>query len=89
VLSLHEMFPHLFHNTVRAEKRVQDHKMTRNYMDIKTEISILFYKLTVLERKSSVEMGVVADQRANRDGRCTYESTRCHVRVIFVPPRQA
>jgi len=61
VLSLHEMFPHLFHNTVRAEKRVQDHKMTRNYMDIKTEISILFYKLTVLERKSSVEMGVVAD----------------------------
>ena len=55
------MFPHLFHNTVRAEKRVQDHKMTRNYMDIKTEISILFYKLTVLERKSSVEMGVVAD----------------------------
>jgi len=35
--------------------------MTRNYKDIKIEIGILFYRLTVLERKYSVEMGVVAD----------------------------
>jgi len=34
--------------------------MTINYKDIKIEIGILFYKLTVLERKCNVEMGVVA-----------------------------
>jgi hypothetical protein len=60
-LSLHENSPHLFHDTVRAEKRVQDHRMTRNYKDIKTEIGILFYTFNVSERKCSVEMGVVAD----------------------------
>jgi hypothetical protein len=35
--------------------------MTRNYKDIKIEIGILFYKLTVLERICRVEIGVVAD----------------------------
>jgi hypothetical protein len=34
-LSLKESFPHLFHDTVRAKERVQDHKMTRNCREIK------------------------------------------------------
>jgi hypothetical protein len=66
-LSLHENFPHLFHDTVRAEKRVQDHKMTRNHTDIKTYIGKLFYKLSVLERKYSVEMEAVVDSKGNQD----------------------
>jgi len=60
-LTLHEIFLHLFRDAVRAEKRVQDYKMTRNYKGIKIKIDILFYRLIVLEIKYSVEMGVVAD----------------------------
>jgi hypothetical protein len=45
--------PHLFHDTVLAEKRVLGHKMTRNYTDIKIDIGILFYKLSALERNTA------------------------------------
>jgi len=36
-------------------------KSVYDYKDTKIEIGILFYRLAVLERKYSVEMGVGAD----------------------------